>query len=97
MSMTSPGMSIHWSVETSCMISDSGKIGARSAGPAGSFVCGLSGGSGCMPAPTMSGIRLNQAVGICSGVRSNRVRTSLMGKPPRDDERPSLIGRAWID
>ncbi len=46
------------------MISDSGNSGARSAGPIGSFVCGLSGGSGCIPAFTMSGTRLNHAVGM---------------------------------
>ena len=76
--MTSPGMSIHGSVDTSCMISASGNRGARSAGPTGSFVCGLRGGSGGIPAATMSGIRLNHAVGIWSGVRSKRVRTSVM-------------------
>src|SRR5215217_6169973 len=78
MSSTSPGMSIHSSVLTSCMISDSGNNGARSAGPTGSLVPGCSGGSGCMPAFAIDGMMLNHAVGISSCERSNRV-CSLTG------------------
>src|SRR6187200_104549 len=73
MSSTSPGMSIHGSVLTSCRISDSGNSGARSAGPTGSCVPGCNGGSGCMPACTIDGMMLNQAVGIWSCDRSKRV------------------------
>src|SRR5215213_5547372 len=80
MSSTSPGMSIHSSVLTSCMISDSGNSGARSAGPTGSLVPGCSGGSGCMPAFAIDGMMLNHAVGISSCDRSNRV-CSLTGPP----------------
>ena len=71
-------MSIHSSVETSWPINDIGNSGARSSGPSGCFVCGLSGGSGSIPDFTMSGMMLNHAVGIWSGCRSNRVRTSLI-------------------
>ena len=44
MSSTSPGMSIHGSVDTSCAMSPIGNSGARSSGPTGSFVAGCSGG-----------------------------------------------------
>ena len=66
-------MSIHWSVETSCMIRLMGKSGARSAGPIGSLVMGLSGGSGAT-FWARSGMMLNHAVGTSSGRRSKRVR-----------------------
>ena len=66
-------MSIHGSVLTSCMISDSGNSASRSAGPTGSCVAGCSGGNGCMPACTIDGMMLNHDVGIWSCDRSKRV------------------------
>ncbi len=60
------------------MISPIGKIGVRSPGPAGSPVCGFSGGSG---SPGRSGSRLTQCVGMASSPRTyfvgSLIRTSL--------------------
>ena len=55
------GISMSGSGETSWRMSSIGKIAPRSAGPAGSFVCGFSGG---IWAPGMSGFMLTQCVGI---------------------------------
>src|SRR6476620_6565929 len=62
MARPSSGIGISGSAETSCSIRPIGKIGVRSGGPAGSPVCGLSGGSG---SPGRSGRRFTHAVGIC--------------------------------
>ena len=56
--------------ETSWRMSSIGKIAPRSAGPAGSFVCGFSGG---IWAPGMSGFMFTQCVGIASSDRRNFV------------------------
>src|SRR6266566_2872651 len=72
-----PGMSIHSSVATSCMISASGNNGANRSGVTGSFVPGCSGGSGWIPAWTSEGMMLNHAVGKRSCDRSNRVGSSM--------------------
>ncbi len=61
MSSTSPGMSIHPSVDTSCAMSPIGKSGVRSSGPIGSFVPGCNGG--CIGSGR-SGSALYHAVGI---------------------------------
>src|SRR6478735_7233235 len=74
-------MSIHWSVLTSCRISDSGNRASRSAGPTGSFVAGWSGCNGCIPAWTIDGMMLNHDVGIRSCGRSKRV-SSVTATPP---------------
>src|SRR5660398_202411 len=60
-SCTSSGISIYGSAETSCMMSSIGNRGARSSGPNGSCVAGLSGGGG---GAGRSGTRLYQEVGI---------------------------------
>src|SRR6266542_1726285 len=70
-------MSIHGSVDTSCMISGSGNSGARSCGPTGSFVPGCSGGSGAIPACALSGSRLYMAVGTSSASRLNCTRSVI--------------------
>src|SRR6266511_4309569 len=75
--MTSPGMSIQGSVETSCMIRASGNRGARRSGVTGSWVPGCSGGWGCIPACTIDGMMLNQAVGMSSGPRLNCTRSLI--------------------
>ena len=75
--MTSPGMSIHSSVETSCMISASGNSGARRSGVTGSFVPGCSGGSSWMPACAITGNRFCHAVGMSVVGRSKRVRSVI--------------------
>ena len=56
--------------ETSCRMSSIGKIAWRSSGPAGSRVCGFSGG---ICAPGMSGTMLIQCVGIESSASRNFV------------------------
>ena len=76
MSRTSPGMSIHGSVDTSCAMSPIGNSGARSSGPTGSFVAGCSGG--CNGAGR-SGSALYQAVGSCDCGRSKRAMGVLLG------------------
>ena len=76
MSSTSPGISIHDSVATSCAMSPIGNSGARSSGPTGSFVAGCSGG--CNGAGR-SGNALYQAVGSCDCGRSNRAMGVLLG------------------
>ena len=91
-------MSIHWSVETSCMIRLIGNNGARSAGPIGSLVMGLKGGSGATFC-ARSGMMLNHADGTSSGRRSNRVRCSLIGKPPpspRPGREPTVPVAPWL-
>jgi hypothetical protein len=77
MSRTGPGTSIHCSVETSWRINASGNSGASKSGVIGSFVPGCRGGRGVIPAPTMSGMMLNHAVGMSSGERSNLVGSAI--------------------
>ena len=69
MSRTSSGIAMSGSAETSCSIRPIGKIGARSSGPAGSPVAGLSGGGGGSPGRSAS--RFTQLVGISSSESSN--------------------------
>src|SRR5437762_11480091 len=88
-----PGMSIHSSVATSCMISASGNSGASRSGVMGSFVPGCRGGNGWTPAWTSEGMMLNHAVGRRSCERSNRVGSNmgdlLWGTTPSLPPRPS--------
>src|SRR5687768_2057278 len=79
-------MSIHWSVETSCMMSASGKSGARRSGVTGSLVPGRSGGRGCIPAPTMAGMMLYQAVGRSSVFRLNWTGSAMAPPSPWGSE-----------
>src|SRR5439155_24943147 len=53
-----------------------GKIAVRSLGPAGSLVCGFSGGSGL---PGRSATRLTQCVGIASSPSRNLVGSLISG------------------
>src|SRR5918995_1855398 len=75
MSRTSSGISISGSVETSWPIRAIAKIGLRSSGPAGSPVCGLSGGGGGSPGRSAS--RLTQVVGISSSPSRNLVTSAI--------------------
>ncbi len=56
-------MSIHGSVDTSCMINASGNSGARRSGVTGSCVPGCNGGRGWIPACAIEGMMFSHAVG----------------------------------
>src|SRR3954447_7291706 len=75
MSRTSSGIATSESIETSWPTTPSRKNGARSSGPAGSMVAGLSGGLG---SPGRSGSRLTQCVGIASSGSVYLTVASLM-------------------
>src|SRR5271157_2121065 len=76
MSMTSPGISIMGWDENSCSISSMGKMAARSCGPNGAWVCGLSGGA---RGTGSDGSTFTQAVGIWLSASRNLEDSDMEG------------------
>src|SRR5438132_6162347 len=90
-SSTSSGIATSGSLETSCSIRPSGKIGVRSDGPAGSSVCGFNGGA---PSPGRSTKRLTHCAGMSRSESRNFTGSVIAAPCSRSPPQPTAARAA---